>query len=1782
MTTSSSDVPRAPRHAAGTPRRGNALVISLGLLALIAVAVTVSTDEALSVHGETFRRNHHNASLAAVDAVLSKREGMLIQDAEDDRLRTWTGGVATDTNEALPECRNNFGVDYVGQCAVLWKIEPVRSPDNSAADNSGTTIPFVQNPSPLRTYVATAPEVINDFSFFYRISAEARVQPNDDGALPLGRAQGERMLSITGEPLFRYAIFYAKDGVKGDLELSHGFSLNVRGGVYSNGAIYIGGGTSLTWDSLAPGNQPTNLGPDTTGRTVRVVGVDGIFRLSKPVMYSAFNFLGKMGGSNPGFSLASAYDLAITPPERSDPPGLLGPPATVAEATLDGNHINPYRVRNQSRLYTRSGVSNRRFINNIEITSDIDGGAIGNDSRDLHRDADETWSATSLATWNRRALTRVTNARKQSLPESMRGRPLEPQALVYGTDAGVGATDDPTDDHDEHLEATPMFVNAATGQRVPFSLAGPVPHIEVPGTYLTNAMGDRNAHFVRKSAPFNGWQIRQLGDLATAAPAATQAGLIIRERPVPDFSYIMSATVTDLSPANETHRAYVPFAYGKHKRPYLWPFTPMFVTDRGTTPATYNAVLADVNNSGADGSEAVTNQEYFFGGHVRVRCANNATANGSSPSPHDQDGYHRTNMRVIHLKAPVQPIPASADYPSVRNLGAASAYFAKDDFVAVQTRISSISGGLPNPGPRGRKAGLMIMPLDATTLGQAGIHEYDKGLNSRRPYAAIFYSPERGFFTQRRFEHSRVGDVSDYFTNTFDTVDPSNDGFAWPPAATVYRSSPIDTKYDGGIEDPFGRSGSPPGSVTIDTGEGVYTFRTGGYTRLIQQRARQRRQAAEFNVTLSDAAPGSFVPSDATANPARSIGFYMLGWDQPSAAAPEMHWARIIGYISPTTVKVRWEKNPAEAYTYGPTAAASYTRPGDARTVVKWERDPWGNLVQSGQWAAAVAAAGGDEQRVIDAIRDTEVPLSTPLGYYDVDLNQPPEPAPSVVWPTLSGFTSSEIPNIGVSPTDPDAKTFVVPRSVQVDVNSYISQRGAWYAPAPIGTADYPSSCDTPLADLTNVPQVLPYLPVRATIYPETGSFRPDLYVGVGSGDFTAPTFATPTSTSVVGDPWEDSPIARWSSGATYNPDDTIQCDSRLFTCTAAHSADAARRPGTGLTWMTAWQPAGLWLRIEKITDGSHQYLRFLYYAGLASTPTAAQFIEMTDGQGNLSRARVTGWESDWVVGLASQSGQADWPMSATYSNIRIETALPAPLEVIDCIDWENRVDLAKPNEWARYMASQYQVFWGTREITEHFFNYKQDEAPEERLVTEGWMYNTREFWSQPRWWNQTDRDPLTGNPVPRAQWIEKETGLAVAVDRTTNRNNTYWRRMMARSTFLDVNLEKVQQYMQATTVAQATADSWGWGTPAMDPVTWNVPLASTFSGLIYVARANRYPWNPVPVNTGVVPVIAGQHPLQAVQNPFNPELPNIANTALCNSTSLSSTTNSDLVFSLGSGGPLGNAITGNAHALPIRPFDFHHGVMISNASRLFWGGSAVWNNSRLTIVTPNQLYLNGDINSVMANDGSGPRVVPMAVMGDTVTLLSNSWSMAAFQRDGLRLTDGGIDWGFGRGTLGGCFAELGWNNPNYRASPTRYNTCIVTNNQPTTRDRVRMGEGASVVNALQLLESWDNRPLDYLGSLVVLDTARYTRSFLLEQEKWAGRGALGVIGWNADFAEFNGGAAFAAADRDWQGPLPRVYTPPTRNLSFNNDLLLQAGTPPFAPFSFTVNGIASWSRPIQ
>ncbi|MEK7413993.1 MAG: hypothetical protein AAB263_11820 [Planctomycetota bacterium] len=570
-------------------------------------------------------------------------------------------------------------------------------------------------------------------------------------------------------------------------------------------------------------------------------------------------------------------------------------------------------------------------------------------------------------------------------------------------------------------------------------------------------------------------------------------------------------------------------------------------------------------------------------------------------------------------------------------------------------------------------------------------------------------------------------------------------------------------------------------------------------------------------------------------------------------------------------------------------------------------------------------------------------------------------------------------------------------------------------------------------------------------------------------------------------------------------------------------------------------------VRIDTVVDATRINVTRNYDAGLDINPYVIG-------------CQLPGYPSgSFVYSLSNTLANAT---SLIASNISISTSVSAidPLvqdfTTIDKNDWEAAGGGVSAS--ARYLASQYQVFFGPLDITEDFFTWSSPTTGESS-ASEDWIYNPREFWSQSRWWDT-------------AHTIQKDV-----VPVGFNDDITTVRSWLSKTTLLTLNLSAVQEYLRTRTLNDAVADVFlGAGAGAAPVVTNGTDLLRTrFNGLFYLVRTNRYPTNPTP---GLV-------------NPWNHHLPNTT----------------DDMASLISAYP--NIDAANRSAMQpydtlvqdpaFRPQQFIQGVRIVNGSQINWGltGTDAFGASKTTIATPNQLFLQGDLNTtaftVNYQGGTPQKLTPLAVMGDAVTLLSNAWTDSKYKEEGLVLSGTHAQphtWTVtGGGTLAMNQGSSGKLLP--AASSTSYYASILTHNQPTTRESIRQGESSAFINTMLYLEDWVGKDMNFLGSLVVMDSRRYCSAFLLDSPKTYGQTPFGFISntglpardtvWLANYSSWYGFSP-TLTQSQWGGQIGSVQGPPARNMDFNYDLMTEAGTPPFTPFGVTASGVGAWSRIVE
>jgi PA14 domain len=801
--------------------------------------------------------------------------------------------------------------------------------------------------------------------------------------------------------------------------------------------------------------------------------------------------------------------------------------------------------------------------------------------------------------------------------------------------------------------------------------------------------------------------------------------------------------------------------------------------------------------------------------------------------------------------------------------------------------------------------------------------------------------------------------------------------------------------------------------------------------------------------------------------------------------------------------------------------------------------------------------------------------------------------------------------------------------TMYVDTNPFVSRLGTW-SPTPV-TENRPWVPNWSSASAYGIVQAL------------TNSFRPDLANSavLGSGSplllETSPAIAsaapTPAVTSVTPSPvpWADDITSMSALNVLNN---------------------------------------SVWLRINR---DSSDNVTFQYNTGASplangqSMPTGTWTTLSTAEPISISAPQ---WQS-LLAGPAIQSGDVNTALQVSMDNLSVATTenIGNNDGVWDWKDWDGASSFAGiGSPLSRYYASQYQVFYGIYDITEDFFTWG-DQTGNDPVATEDWFYNPREFWSQGdsfQYWDSqsafTNKEPWGVTAVPRPNdehpinynsrwspatgWVNAYTGSSSPGAYTTVANpygslsstatypttllkdlttTTPWgdltnRQNMSKVTVLTLNLKSLWLYLNARDVMQAkTANLLSGG--ATVPGYVGPSLASTFNGLIYAARTNRYPFNPNqpltdPIDPPFDPAngitldptrIGGVNPwsyrvrtTQSGSDPWeflNSITPNFAIPKLATPNYIPLTVSGSTPNWTPSGpvqfqvnGSLvqrtGSMVLRGIHKLqpysqipvfPCRPQHFIQGVMLKNGANINWGLSATPNfgTGGTSIVTPNALYVQGDFNTttnlVMVSGVPTLKITPVAIMGDSINLLSNSFNISTFQQRGLVVgANGSIS---GSGILA---------NPNLAtASTTTYNAGIITHNQPTTQARVLEGQGAAFIDTMLFLENWSGSTMNFTGSLVVMDTRRYTDAFLLDGIKTSGRSPLGYLGWAATIESARSGPGLPAAST-WPGSIPKVYTAPARNLNYQFDFRTAPGTPPFVPNGMSTVGVGGWTRLLQ
>lgn len=325
-----------------------------------------------------------------------------------------------------------------------------------------------------------------------------------------------------------------------------------------------------------------------------------------------------------------------------------------------------------------------------------------------------------------------------------------------------------------------------------------------------------------------------------------------------------------------------------------------------------------------------------------------------------------------------------------------------------------------------------------------------------------------------------------------------------------------------------------------------------------------------------------------------------------------------------------------------------------------------------------------------------------------------------------------------------------------------------------------------------------------------------------------------------------------------------------------------------------------------------------------------------------------------------------------------------------------------------------------------------------------------------------------------------------------------------------------------------------------LDPATTSTSPASTrFNGSVYVARTPRYSNPGVPGNAGMGfrGVSNAHRPLTFTYRQYGEFHP----LAPLGFSPLQSGLNSEVqrtslpavaADTIASGANLRYPIVGDAGAATVNGFSGHSvddfgsdtqvwsaypllkRVRISKANAINWGGLRASGRAiGLTIYTPNVCYLWGSFNVQQDSTGNFPAC---ALYCDAIVALSANWTDAAVN------------------------ALTGTGRPLYtNATSTVHRLCLVIHNTPTDLSNINVsdiwqpGGSGGVHNVVKFLESWSGIDWAFVGSLVVLDRARYTRGYLGNQD---------------------------------------VYEPPARLYCFNDDLFRE-----LPPFPDVINDVFIW-----
>ena len=265
-----------------------------------------------------------------------------------------------------------------------------------------------------------------------------------------------------------------------------------------------------------------------------------------------------------------------------------------------------------------------------------------------------------------------------------------------------------------HDSALPTFLDPATrAESTSVALATAASPIEIPGQYVRYALGSDTTYFARNMVAnegFTGWTaVDRTGNAIAANALPTKVGIIIRERPVPNFNYhgLSQAAGRPAEPADGAYLpdrtigsdTFVPYAYGKHKDNSFWPFTEYWIGNNvlsGTTDFSASIDSTFISNSltGPNAPDQSFQQDETIGGLLKVSARVRGGAGTTPTDPNgtlDPDGFYRDNWRFIHLRREQDTIISQAE-PRI-DASKATAYFPRANFEGVEGRLTLSPNG---------------------------------------------------------------------------------------------------------------------------------------------------------------------------------------------------------------------------------------------------------------------------------------------------------------------------------------------------------------------------------------------------------------------------------------------------------------------------------------------------------------------------------------------------------------------------------------------------------------------------------------------------------------------------------------------------------------------------------------------------------------------------------------------------------------------------------------------------------------------------------------------------------------------------------------------------------------------------------------------------------------------------------------------------------------------------------------------------------------------------------